>query len=108
MMFNVPIPGGTTGHAVGGVLLAILCGPWAACLAVSVALALQAFLFGDGGLTAFGANCFNMAFVMPFTGYYIYRALSLKSKPLRHFEESLPRELRDMSGLVIASACRGR
>lgn len=79
MMFNIPIPGGTTGHAVGGVLAAILLGPWAACIAITVALAVQALLFGDGGITAIGANCFNMAFVMPFAGYYIYRAISFNS-----------------------------
>ena len=76
MMFNVPIPGGTTGHAVGGVLVAILLGPWAACIAVTVALVVQALLFGDGGLTAIGANCFNMAFILPFVGYYIYRLIA--------------------------------
>lgn len=76
MMFNVPIPGGTTGHAVGGVLVAILLGPWAACIAITVALVVQALLFGDGGITAIGANCFNMAFVLPFAGYYIYKAVS--------------------------------
>ncbi len=66
MMFNVPLPGGTTGHAVGGALIALLLGPEAAAIAVSVALALQALLFGDGGILSFGANCFNMAFVLPF------------------------------------------
>lgn len=76
MMFNVPIPGGTTGHAVGAVLVTILLGPWAACIAITVALVIQALLFGDGGITAIGANCFNMAFVLPFAGYYIYRAIS--------------------------------
>ncbi len=76
MMFNVPIPGGTTGHAVGGVLVAILLGPWAACIAITVSLVVQALLFGDGGITAIGANCFNMAFVLPFAGYYIYKAIS--------------------------------
>ena len=106
MMFNVPIPGGTTGHAVGGVLLAVLCGPWAACLAVSVALALQAVLFGDGGLTAFGANCFNMAFILPFTGYFIYRAISLKSKP-ESFRRVVSAGIGAYLGLVIASACAG-
>ncbi len=79
MMFNIPIPGGTTGHAVGGVLVAILLGPWAACIAITVALVVQALLFGDGGITAIGANCFNMAFVLPFTGYYIYKAISYKA-----------------------------
>ena len=73
MMFNVPLPGGTTGHAVGATLLAALLGPWAACIAVSVALLIQALLFGDGGVLAFGANCFNMAFVIPFMGYFIYK-----------------------------------
>ena len=68
MMFNVPLPGGTTGHAVGGTLIAVLLGPEAACIAVSVALLLQALLFGDGGILSFGANCFNMAFVLPFLG----------------------------------------
>lgn len=79
MMFNVPIPGGTTGHAVGGVLVAILLGPWAASIAITVALVVQALLFGDGGITAIGANCFNMAFVLPFTGYYIYKAISFNA-----------------------------
>jgi cobalt/nickel transport system permease protein len=76
MMFNVPIPGGSTGHAVGGVLVAILLGPWAACIAITVALVIQALLFGDGGITAIGANCFNMAFVLPFVGYYLYKSIS--------------------------------
>jgi cobalt/nickel transport system permease protein len=76
MMFNVPIPAGSTGHAVGGVLIAILLGPWAACIAITVALVVQALLFGDGGITAIGANCFNMAFVLPFAGYYLYKAIS--------------------------------
>ncbi|WP_424349652.1 cobalt transporter CbiM [Latilactobacillus sp. 5-91] len=73
MMFNVPIPGGTTAHAVGATLLAILIGPYAASLSVTLALVTQAFLFGDGGILALGANIFNMAVVMPFVGYGIYR-----------------------------------
>lgn len=76
MMFNVPIPAGTTGHAVGAVLTAILLGPWAACIAVTVALVVQALLFGDGGITAIGANCFNMAFIEVFAGYYLYKLIS--------------------------------
>jgi cobalt/nickel transport system permease protein len=65
MMFNVPLPGGTSGHAVGSSLAAIVLGPWAAVLAVSVALVIQAFFFGDGGILAIGANVFNMAIAMP-------------------------------------------
>ncbi len=73
MMFNLPIPGGTTGHAVGSAVIAILFSPWAATIAVSVALIIQAFIFGDGGITAIGANCFNMAVFMPFIAYYIFK-----------------------------------
>jgi len=76
MMFNVPLPGATTGHAVGGVLIAIAVGPWGASLAISIALVIQALLFGDGGITAIGANCLNIAFVMPFAGYAVYRWLA--------------------------------
>ena len=81
MMFNIPVPGGTTGHATGGVLASIILGPWAACMAVTVALAIQALLFGDGGITAFGANCFNMAFVCVFAGYWVFRAVAMGSAP---------------------------
>lgn len=80
MMFNVPLPGGTTGHAVGATLVAILLGPQAACIAVTIALFIQALLFGDGGILAFGANCFNMAFIIPFAGYYIFSFLKSKIK----------------------------
>lgn len=80
MMFNIPIPGGTTGHAVGGTLIALLLGPEAACIAVTIALFLQALLFGDGGILAFGANCFNMAFVLPFTGHAVYHFIKDKIK----------------------------
>lgn len=76
MMFNIPIPDGTTAHAAGGVLLAVALGPWAAVIAVSVALLIQALIFGDGGVLAYGANAFNLAFVMPFAGYYTYRLLA--------------------------------
>lgn len=73
MMFNIPLPGGTTGHAVGGTLIAILIGPFSACISVTVALLIQALMFGDGGILSFGANCFNMAFVLPFLGYFVYK-----------------------------------
>ena len=80
MMFNVPLPGGTTGHAVGGTLIAILTGsPAAGCISVSIALLIQALLFGDGGILAFGANCFNMAFVLPYLGFFLYKLLLKKT-----------------------------
>jgi len=80
MMFNIPIPGGTTGHAIGSVLVAILLGPWAAVIAVSLALVVQAMLFGDGGITAIGANCLNMAVIAPFVGWWVFRLLARDSE----------------------------
>ncbi|MBC8062003.1 MAG: cobalt transporter CbiM [Clostridiaceae bacterium] len=80
MMFNIPLPGGTTGHAVGGTLVAILLGPFSACICVTIALLIQALLFSDGGILAFGANCFNMAFVLPFTGYFVYKFIKSRVK----------------------------
>jgi cobalt/nickel transport system permease protein len=80
MMFNIPIPGGTTGHPVGAAIIAILLVPWTAVLAVSVVLIIQALLFGDGGITAVGANCFNMAVVMPFVSYWIFKLIKRKAE----------------------------
>lgn len=82
MMFNLPIPGGSSAHAVGAVLLAVLLGPWAACIGVSVALIIQALVFGDGGILAVGANCFNMGFVMPFVGYWVNKFIRGRSDAL--------------------------
>jgi cobalt/nickel transport system permease protein len=75
MMFNVPLPGGTTGHAIGTTLAAIVLGPWAAVLTVSIALIIQALFFGDGGILAIGANVLNMAVIAGFVGYFLYRWL---------------------------------
>lgn len=76
MMFNLPLPGGTTGHALGVTIAAIVLGPAGAVLATSLALALQALLFGDGGITTLGANCFNMAVIGSLAAYACYRALA--------------------------------
>jgi cobalt/nickel transport system permease protein len=80
MLFNIPVPGGTTVHAIGGTLLAILLGPWSACISITIALLIQALLFGDGGVIAFAVNCFNMAVVMPFSGYFIYKFIKERAK----------------------------
>jgi len=106
MMFNVPIPGGTTGHAIGGVLVAILLGPWAACIAVTVALVVQALLFGDGGITAIGANCFNMAFVLPFVGYYVYKAISYNA-PIDSNRRVVAAGIAGYIGINVAALCAG-
>src|SRR5579872_2317839 len=76
MMFNLPLPGGTTGHAIGVGIAAVVLGPWASMLAISIALIIQALFFGDGGITAIGANCFNMAIVGSLSAYGIYRLLA--------------------------------
>lgn len=106
MMFNVPIPGGTTGHAVGAVLVAVLLGPWAATIAVSVALVIQALLFGDGGITAVGANCFNMAFVLPMVGYLVYRLISGNS-PVTSMRRVVAAGIGGYVGLVSSALCAG-
>lgn len=82
MMFNVPVPGGTTAHGVGGTFTAIVLGPWASVLTTSVALIIQALFFGDGGITALGANCFNMGILLPFVGYFSYRLIAGRSPTL--------------------------
>lgn len=101
MMFNVPIPGGTTGHAVGAGIIALFLGPWTAVIAVSVVLILQAIVFGDGGITAIGANCFNMAVVMPFVSYGVFRLVNGKAGSGRR--TSLAAFLSGYAGLSVAA-----
>ncbi len=102
MMFNVPLPGGTTGHAVGGALAAIILGPEVATIAVSVALLIQAFFFGDGGILAIGANCFNMAVVLPYVTYAVYQAIS-KNEPLNSRRRVVGAALGGWAGLTMAA-----
>ena len=100
-MFNIPIPGGTTGHAVGSAIIAILLGPWTAVLAVSVVLIIQALVFGDGGITAIGANCFNMAVVMPFVSYGIFKLI--KGKAVGGVRLAVAAFLSGYIGLLVAA-----
>jgi cobalt/nickel transport system permease protein len=79
MMFNLPLPGGTTGHAVGIGIATVILGPWAAMLTVSIALLIQAVFFGDGGIITLGANCFNMAIVGSGVAYGVYRILAAQA-----------------------------
>jgi cobalt/nickel transport system permease protein len=101
-MFNVPLPGGTTGHAVGGALAAIILGPEIACIAVSIALLIQALFFGDGGILSFGANCFNMAIVLPYVSYAIYQFVS-KNMPINSTRRVVGAALGGWVGLTVAS-----
>lgn len=71
-MINFPVAGGTSGHLIGGTLVAVLVGPWAAVLVMTTVVAVQALLFQDGGLLALGFNVFNMGLVAVFAGYAVY------------------------------------
>ncbi len=72
-MINFPVAGGTSGHLIGAVLIAVLLGPSAAVLVLSAVLIVQCFLFADGGVLALGANIFNMAIAGSFGGWFVYR-----------------------------------
>jgi cobalt/nickel transport system permease protein len=74
-MINFPIPGGTSGHLLGGTLAGVLLGPWAGSLVMTVVFIVQSVLFQDGGLTVLGANVFNMGLMGTFGGYYLYKAI---------------------------------
>jgi len=71
-MLNLPVAGGTSGHLLGGVLTAVLLGPAAAVLVLTCVLLVQCLLFADGGVTALGANVFNMAMVSACGGYFVF------------------------------------
>lgn len=102
-MFNIPIPGGTSGHAVGAGIIALLLGPWTAVITVSVVLIIQAFVFGDGGITAIGANCFNMAIVMPFVAFWTFTMIKgRKNSGVRFISAAF---LSGYIGLTAAALC---
>ena len=104
MMFNIPLPGGTTGHAVGMAAAAILLGPWASILAISVALFIQALFFGDGGITAFGANSFNIAIVGSLVAYAVYRLIAGRS-PLQAPRRVVAAALAGYTALNVSALC---
>lgn len=72
-MVNFPVAGGTSGHLIGGALVAALLGPSAAVIVIATVLIVQCFLFADGGILALGANIFNMGLVAPLCGFAVYR-----------------------------------
>jgi cobalt/nickel transport system permease protein len=74
-MINFPVIGGTSGHLLGGVLAAILLGPWAATLVMACVIGVQALIFQDGGLLVMGANIFNMGIVGTLGGYAVFSVL---------------------------------
>ena len=104
MMFNFPAPGGTTGHAVGAAILALTLGPWFGFLGVTGALLIQCLLFGDGGITTFAANSFNMGLVMSFVSYYVYKLLATRA-PLLSRRRWLAAAASGYVGLNVAALC---
>jgi cobalt/nickel transport system permease protein len=102
MMFNLPLPGGTTGHAIGIGLATVVLGPWAAMLSVSVALVIQALFFGDGGVTAIGANCFNMAIAGSLVTYACYRLIAGRAA-ITSFRRVVAAGLAAYAGINVAA-----
>jgi len=87
-MINFPILFGTSGHLVGGTFLAMLLGPYAAMLSMTIVLLMQAFFFADGGLIGFGANVFNMA-VVGALSFFVVKFLNRNSKSTRRLASSV-------------------
>ena len=77
-MVNFPVLHGTSGHLLGGVLAAVVCGPLAGLVVITAVLLVQALMFGDGGVLALGANIFNMGVIGVLLGYVIYKFVANK------------------------------
>jgi cobalt/nickel transport system permease protein len=87
-MLTFPVAGGTSVHILGGTLLAILLGPYAGMLSMTMVLGMQAFIFADGGLLAFGANALNMA-VIGSLSFFLVKGLTGNSKNKKRFAGSV-------------------
>ncbi len=87
-MINFPIAFGTSGHLIGGTFLAVLLGPYAAILSMTIVLGMQALFFADGGIAAFGMNLFNMAIIGGLS-FFIIKLLTHKSQSQKRFIASV-------------------
>lgn len=101
-MLNFPVAAGTSGHLLGGALAAVLVGPWAATLALTVVLLMQGFLFADGGLTALGLNVFNMGIIGVWVGYGVF-LVARKLLPNNKFSISLAAALGGLISVPMAA-----
>jgi len=95
-----------SGHAIGGGIIAIVRGPWASLIAISVTLVLQALIFGDGGITAIATNCFNMGLVVSFVAYYTYKLISGNSV-ITSYTRIIAAAIAGWLSLTVASLCAG-
>jgi cobalamin biosynthesis protein CbiM len=102
-MVNFPIASGTSGHLLGGVLAALVAGPFEALLIMAVILATQSFFFADGGLLALGANIINMGLVGAIGGYYLY-VLVLKQVQALPNARTLAIAVAAWTSVVLAAA----
>jgi cobalt/nickel transport system permease protein len=105
-MINFPVAGGTSGHLIGGVLAAVLLGPSAAVVVICAVLIVQCLIFADGGISALGANIFNMGLVATVGGWAVYHLVSRAVKGL--FGRVLAAAFAAWCGTVLAAvACAG-
>ena len=103
-MINFPIAFGTSGHLVGGTFLAVLLGPYAAMLSMTIVLLMQAFFFADGGILALGMNAFNMA-VIGGLSFFLIKLFTRGSAGSRRFIPSVfvASWLSVMTGALVAA-----
>ena len=106
---NYPVPGGTSGHLVGGTLVGVILGPWAAVIVIFMILVIQS-LFGDGGITAIGANTFNMGIVGGIFGFYIVKLCVMilnKTKMRKETKVSVSTAIGSYIAIVVAAFFAG-
>lgn len=102
-MINFPVAGGTSGHLLGGVLAAVVLGPWAAILVMTAVIAAQAILFQDGGLLVMGANIFNMGVLTVLIGFGLYRSTTGRSSRTKLIAVAAAAWLSVMAGALSTS-----
>jgi cobalt/nickel transport system permease protein len=105
-MMNYPIIGGTTAHLLGGASLALVLGPYVGCVCMTVILLLQCLLFGDGGITALGANLLTMAVIGTFLPYYVYKLVMIATKN-RAISSTVGAFLGDVTAAITAGILLG-
>ena len=102
-LLNFPVLGGTSGHLVGGALLAILLGPLAGFLTMATVVTAQSLFLQDGGLAALGANIFNLGAVTTFGGYAVFTLLAGRGEPIRRL--ALASFLAGWASLMMSATC---
>lgn len=106
-MINFPVAAGTSGHLIGAVLTAVLLGPGAAAVVMTSVLILQCLLFQDGGLTALGANIFNLGIVAPGIGYALYSVIRRAVGPSLRWRAFAAAFATWMATIAAAIVCAG-